>query len=163
MRLETPADVDDIVVRQANGHRDWIQVKLGLEPHGNSWEKPWTDLAQQRDHDLFGVEDRLVLVLGTASPVAQILVDISERTQHGGPAEWFGRLSADRRALVNKFMPQLADPHSVFARLSVERIEADLLARDFAPYRLPEVSATPAQLFVYLPSRSRRRGRRCET
>src|SRR3546814_1327062 len=85
------SDLDDIVVCHADGHRDWIQVKLDLEPRGNAWEKLWTDLAQQRDNDLFGVEDRLVLVLGTASPVAQILVDISERAQRrlwGGKRRW---------------------------------------------------------------------------
>lgn len=87
-------------MRHADGHRNWIQVKLDLEPHGKAWEKLWTDLAQQRDHDLFGVEDRLVLVLGTTSPVAQILVDISERAQYGGPVEWLRRLNADQRALV---------------------------------------------------------------
>lgn len=63
--LEAPADVDDIVVRHADGHRNWIQVKLDLEPRCNAWEKLWTDLAQQRDHDLFGVEDRLVFVCGS--------------------------------------------------------------------------------------------------
>src|SRR3546814_38913 len=40
VRLEAPADVDDIVVCHADGHRDWIQVKLDLEPRGNAWEKP---------------------------------------------------------------------------------------------------------------------------
>ncbi|MCW6535950.1 hypothetical protein [Sphingomonas lycopersici] len=38
-RLEVPADVDDIVVRHADGHRDWIQVKLDLEPRGNAREE----------------------------------------------------------------------------------------------------------------------------
>ncbi|WP_207093715.1 hypothetical protein [Novosphingobium sp. PY1] len=56
MRLEAPTDVDDIVVRQANGHRDWIQVKLDLDPRGNSWEKPWTDLAQQVAREKIGLD-----------------------------------------------------------------------------------------------------------
>lgn len=150
VRLEAPADVDDIVVRHADGHRDWLQVKLDLEPRGKAWETLWSDLAQQRDHDQFGIEDRLLLVLGTASPLAQNLVDISERALHGPSAEWLDRLSVDQRALVDKITPQLANPHRVFSRLRVERIEADRLARDFAPYRLPEVSATSAQLLVYL-------------
>lgn len=38
-RLEAPADVDDIVVRHADGHRDWIQVKLDLEPRSNAREE----------------------------------------------------------------------------------------------------------------------------
>lgn len=150
VRLEAPTDVDDIVVRFADGHRDWIQVKLDLEPRGNAWEKLWSDFAQQCGNDVFGVEDRLVLVIGTASPLAKILVDISERAQHGGPEEWLGRLSADQRTLINKLTSHLVDPHSVFARLRVERIESDRLERDFAPYRLPEVSTKPAQLLVYL-------------
>jgi len=43
VRLEAPADVDDIVVRHAGGHRDWIQVTLDLEPRGKAWEKLWID------------------------------------------------------------------------------------------------------------------------
>jgi hypothetical protein len=43
VRLQAPADVDDIVVRHADGHRDWIQVTLDLEPRGKAWEKLWID------------------------------------------------------------------------------------------------------------------------
>jgi GrpB-like predicted nucleotidyltransferase (UPF0157 family) len=30
VRVEAPAHVDDVVLRYADGHREWIQVKLNL-------------------------------------------------------------------------------------------------------------------------------------
>src|SRR4051812_44736077 len=62
VRLEAPAHVDDIVATFADGHRDWIQVKLNLDPRGKAWEKLWRDLAGQRDDAQFGADDRLVLI-----------------------------------------------------------------------------------------------------
>lgn len=47
VRVEAPADVDDIVVRYADGHRDWIQVKTDLTASGEAWGRLWENLGRQ--------------------------------------------------------------------------------------------------------------------
>ena len=37
VRVEAPSDVDDVVVRFADGHRDWIQAKLRIQTSGDAW------------------------------------------------------------------------------------------------------------------------------
>jgi hypothetical protein len=150
VRVEAPAHVDDIVVRYSDGHREWIQVKLNLETRGNAWEKLWSDFAAQRDGEGFGVNDHLVLVLGTPSALAQTLVDLAERAKHGRAAEWVERLTREQGALAAKVETFVPGAHRLFQRLRVERVEADRVARDFAPHRLPPTSATANQLIIFL-------------
>ncbi|MET1111218.1 MAG: NACHT domain-containing protein, partial [Allosphingosinicella sp.] len=150
VRVEAPAHVDDVVVRYSDGHREWIQVKLNLEPRGKAWEKLWFDFAAERDGEGFGADDHLILVLGTASGLAQALVDLAERAQHGTAAEWLDRLTEEQGALAAKLETLVPEVHRLFQRLRVERIEAARLERDFAPHRLPATSATTNQLIIFL-------------
>jgi NACHT domain len=150
VRVEAPAHVDDIVLRYSDGHREWIQAKLSIESRGKAWDKLWADFAKQRDGDAFGSEDRLVLLLGTASPLAQTLIDLTERAQHGTASEWNERLTGDQEIFAAGLEKLVPGVHRIFQRLRVERIEADRLERDFAPYRLPTSSVTKQQLLVYL-------------
>ncbi|MES3055048.1 hypothetical protein O6V14_05340 [Sphingomonas faeni] len=150
VRVEAPTHVDDIVAHYADGHHDWIQVKLSLDGHGKAWEKLWADFEQQRDDAGFGLEDKLVLTLGTASPLAQDLVDMADRARFGEAREWIERLTLPQRALAERIGHLLPDPHRLFHRLRVDRIESDRLERDFALHRLPPSTATMQQLLVYL-------------
>lgn len=150
VRVEAPAHVDDIVIRYSDRHREWVQAKLSIEPRGKAWKKLWADFAAQRDAETFGAEDRLVLLLGTTSTLAQILTDLAERAQHGNADEWRSRLTGDQSALVARLDALVDDAHRIFQRLRVERMENDRLARDFAPYRLPPSTVSKDQLFVFL-------------
>lgn len=150
VRVEAPTHVDDIVVHYADGHREWIQVKLSLDANGKAWDKLWADFELQRDHAAFGLEDRLVLVLGTASSLGQDLFDMADRARFGDASEWIERLTLRQRLLAERIGHLLPDAHRLFHRLRVERIESDRLERDFAPHRLPPSTATVPQFLVYL-------------
>ena len=150
VRVEAPTHVDDIVVHYADGHREWVQVKLSLAANGRAWDKLWTDFKQQRDENTFGTEDWLVLVLGTASTLVQDLVDMADRARFGEVSEWIKRLTLPQRTLAERIGQLLPDVHRLFQRLRVDRIEADRLERDFAPHRLPPSTAAVPQLLIYL-------------
>ncbi|MCF1503810.1 hypothetical protein L0F51_08560 [Afifella sp. H1R] len=150
VRVEAPAHVDDIVIRYSDRHREWVQAKLTIAPRGKAWEKLWVDFVAQREAEDFSAEDRLVLLLGTTSPLAQTLTDLAERAQHGNADEWRSRLTSDQAALATSIEALVGDAHRIFQRLRVERIEDVRLVRDFAPYRLPPSTASKDQLLVFL-------------
>ena len=112
--------------------------------------KTRADFAAQRDAETFGAEDRLVLLLGTTSPLAQVLTDLAERAQHGNADEWRSRLTPDQAKIAAGVGTLVTDAHRIFRRLRVERIENDRLSRDFAPYRLPPSTVSKDQLLVFL-------------
>lgn len=70
VRIEAPAEVDDIVVRFGDHHRDWVQVKLSLSATGAAWRKLWSDFYLQSTSIDFCTEDRLVLVIGDHNDLA---------------------------------------------------------------------------------------------
>src|SRR5688572_29602918 len=89
VRVEAPVDVDDIVAMYADGHRQWIQVKLNLSLSGGAWEAAWRGFQAQRASAAFGVEDRLVLVLGTHDDLAAALRECAERSHSSADSgEW---------------------------------------------------------------------------
>jgi hypothetical protein len=73
VRVEAPSDVDDVVVRFADGHRDWLQAKIRIQASGDAWNSLWYNLAAQAQSPEFGSEDRLVIVLGDPDDTARAL------------------------------------------------------------------------------------------
>ncbi|MBR1225228.1 hypothetical protein JQ600_09890 [Bradyrhizobium sp. AUGA SZCCT0176] len=78
VRVEAPAHVDDIVVRYADGHRDWIQAKSNLRQSGEPWDGLWKSFAAQAADRTFGPDDRLVIAMGRRTALSdrmQALID----------------------------------------------------------------------------------------
>ena len=101
VRIEAPSDVDDVVVRFADHHRDWVQVKLELRATGEPWQKLWGDFHAQLHSIDFGPEDHLVLVIGDYTELASNLRDCAERTQSSlDRNEWHRRLTINQKGLV---------------------------------------------------------------
>ncbi|MEJ0022889.1 MAG: hypothetical protein WDN76_05200 [Alphaproteobacteria bacterium] len=62
VRLEAPANVDDIVVKYADGHTRWIQAKLNLAVNDAVWKGLWLAFDAQIQKLPAMTPDRLVLV-----------------------------------------------------------------------------------------------------
>lgn len=78
VRVEALAHVDDIVVRYADQHRDWIQAKSNLRQSGEPWDELWKSFAAQAADRAFGPHDRLVIAMGRRTALSdrlQALVD----------------------------------------------------------------------------------------
>jgi NACHT domain len=154
VRLEAPADVDDIVVRYADGHREWIQAKTRVERSGQAWNGMWTALADQLARPEFGGEDRLVLVLGEVDETARAIRDLAERAATTPDAsEWAGRLgdlhmkvlSAVERALAGR-----VDALELFRRTTVEVVPLEEVERAFERRRLGTAFALPSRFLSVL-------------
>lgn len=156
VRIEATADVDDIVVRFADHHRDWVQVKLELSATGTPWRKLWNDFHVQRTSIDFGAEDRLVLVIGDHNKLAANLRDCAERTLSSQDRnEWHRRLTNEQNALVeaiaNLISQSNLDPvFTLFQKMRVEITRDRDLERDFAPARMPNASVDAHHLLSVL-------------
>jgi hypothetical protein len=160
VRVEAPADVDDIVVKYADGHRDWIQVKENLRRRGEPWKQMWSDFEAQRWSDQFKEHDRLVLVAGAIdSSTYEDLGELCSRAD-GAPHsdEWVGRLNSRALSLLekvraipsrdyqnNESLFEMFRCLEVWPLYSLEQIE-----RDQVPLWMPESSVQGTTLFALL-------------
>lgn len=154
VRLEAPADVDDIVVRYADGHREWIQAKTRVHVSSNAWKVMWTDLAAQFTRPECAGEDRLVLVLGDTDETARAIRDLSERAATTQDAsEWTGRLPARHKKVLSAVERSLAgsvDALELFRRTTVEVLPLEEIERAFERRRLGTAFALPSRFLSVL-------------
>lgn len=150
VRIEAPQDVDDFVVRFADGARRFFQVKLSLEAHGAPWKQLWLALRRQVGND-FTPDDRLAVVLGEPSRLASNLRALCERRSDSDVAEWQCRLNAEQRQLLLSIQALFDDDAQeawrVLGLIDVSVWTASELERDFAPQWIPPSSAPPGRLF----------------
>lgn len=76
VRVEAPENVDDLVVRFADGHRDFRSVKLSLRKGGSSWKGLWEDLAAQLSASGQSQSDTLSIFLGTENQLGRHVADV---------------------------------------------------------------------------------------
>jgi hypothetical protein len=107
VRIEAPQDVDDFIVRFADGSRRFFQVKLSLDAAGPAWKALWPSFRRQLDAD-FTLDDRLELVLGEPSQLASQLSEITKRHEGSDVTEWQKRLTVSQRRLVSSIQELLA-------------------------------------------------------
>ena len=101
VRVEAPEAIDDIVVRYADDHRLFQNVKLKVEPGSDAWQRMWKNLESQNSASDFRADDRLAVVLGEATTTTDDLVALSERARSSlDEAEWKSRLSQSQRRLL---------------------------------------------------------------
>jgi hypothetical protein len=154
VRVEAPSDVDDIVVRFSDGHRDWLQAKLGVQSSGNAWNSLWSDLAAQSASPEFRAEDRLVIVLGEHDRTARTLRDLCERSvTASGEVEWHDRLGGGHRKLLQAITRALGSstaPLELLRRTTVEIEPLQEIERSFERRRLGVAFALPPHFLSVL-------------
>jgi hypothetical protein len=150
VRLEAPAHVDDIVVRFADGHREWIQAKLSVRRGDEAWQKLWANLWAQSQDASFGADDRLLIIIGEHDSVARQLRDICDRAATAvDVTEWLRRLTVGMREIVAAIERSIgvttADVLELLRRTLVELAAQDELENTFERRRLGAASALPGR------------------
>lgn len=150
VRLEAPAEVDDFVVRFADGRRKFFQVKLSLEARGSAWQELWLAVRRQIGSDLTP-DDRVELVLGESSTLAANLRAIVDRRAGSNAAEWESRLNAGQRSVVHSiqkvFAGEAEEVWELLGRVDVRVCAAEGIERDHVPLWMPPSSAPMARVF----------------
>ncbi len=154
VRVEAPTHVDDIMVRYADGHRDWIQAKSSLRAAGEPWTRLWTAFARQAGDATFGAHDRLVLALGKHGTLADDLRAMVERVSTAADAaEWRLRLGADlgkRLDLIVQLLPGDVSAFDLFRLIDVRLITQQDVEFEFHRLDLGASSNVPKQLLSNL-------------
>lgn len=158
VRVEAPSDVDDIVVRFADGHRDWLQAKSRLKSSGDPWTGLWADLAAQRDKPEFGLEDRLVVVLGEFDNTARTLRDLCQRTfSIQDASEWKSRLTKAQCTLLTAIERALGSSTNVLEllrRTTIDIAPLEEMERTFERRRLGTALSVPESFLSTLARHS---------
>jgi hypothetical protein len=154
VRVEAPSDVDDIVVRFADDHREWIQAKSRVRPSGNNWNNLWSDLAAQSASPEFRAEDRLVIALGELDHTARTLRDLCERSVFASDeVEWHNSLGIHHRKLllaIERALGSSANPLELLRRTTVDIAPLQEMERSFERRRLGLAFALPARFLSVL-------------
>lgn len=155
VRVEAPEQVDDIVVEFGDGSQRFIQAKFAIQVGTPAWVGVWRSFAEELGSPQFGPEDRLQLVLGSQSALAENLRQCCERTTSSASYdEYVSRLTLPQRDIFNSIVELLAAQgqdaaelcRRIFSRTDVEVIPRDTVERDYAPLWMPPTSVSPESL-----------------
>jgi hypothetical protein len=154
VRVEALAHVDDIVVLFADGHREWVQAKSNLRVSGASWQRLWTSFAVQAAEASFGIEDRLVIALGTRGKLAKHLQALVERASTSqSPGDWHQRLGPDITKTLDRVtavLPPHVSPFELFRIIEIRTVTQEDIENYFQRLNLGTASALPKQLLSNL-------------
>lgn len=167
VRLEAPEDVDDIVVRFADDHRSFQNVKLGLRVGGGAaWSGIWRSLSAQYGSGTFGSHDRLVLVVEERSRDSEAVVALCERAASSvDQRELRDRLACRQLAALDSIANILGSStttYELLRRVSVRHLPLAEIERELGRRRLAGGQSPPPTLLPILRDvaggQARRRG-----
>jgi hypothetical protein len=156
VRVETPDDVDDIVITFADNHKSFIQAKEDVHVGDSSWRQVWQDFNQQFLNNKFQKdEDRLALWVGSYRSGHTALQGLCQRAiSSDNFEEWQTRINEDQKALLEKIKPLLSPEIledsillSFFRHIEIEIHPFETLERDESPHWMPETNYPPKTLY----------------
>lgn len=154
VRVEAPTDVDDIVVRFADGHCQYLNVKTDVTPSGDPWKALWKSLRTQFNRVDFGVDDQLTIVLEGLTPQAKNLRDICQRAVSSLDEAAFRESLANAHAkLFSGILSLVGSPAEVLEilrRTTVQILSEDQISAEFSRRRLGGKFVLPATLLTTL-------------
>ena len=151
VRVEAPVDVD-VVVRFADGHRDFQSVKLSVRQGNSGWPNVWQGLSAQQRRPSFGEGDRLTLVVAHRSRDSEAVAELCGRAATAQDArELRGRIAGKLRSVLDSIAGVLGSDAAAYEvahvtslrHLSMDEIERELGRRRLAGGRAPEPSVLP--------------------
>jgi len=158
VRVEAPTEVDDTIVRFADGHRRYIQVKVDVRQGDRAWRKLWKDFdAQFRGEGFERGRDRLLLCVGEFRPEHHELRQLCQRAVTSEDyEELWARLTRPQQALVREIdsirsgSVGEADVLEFLGHVDVEVWTLQHIEDALLPAWMPESNAPPAALFGLL-------------
>lgn len=158
VRVEAPTEVDDTVVRYADDHRAYVQVKLDVSRGDRAWRKLWIAFnAQYRREDFERGRDRLLLCVGTSRPDYHELKQLCFRaTTSDDYEELWGRMTSPQRALVREIDSMRsgsvgeADALEFLGHIDVDIWTPQYIEDTLLPYWMPDSDALSMAVFGLL-------------
>jgi hypothetical protein len=123
VRVEAPEHVDDIVLRFADGHREFQSVKLSLRVSNEAWKGLWQSLDAQRRAGDFGEVDQLTIIVNERNGASDAVAQLCERAASSvDRADLASRLSDKQRAALASIEAIVDGPEAAFEMLRRTRL-----------------------------------------
>lgn len=166
VRLEAPEDVDDIVVRFADDHCEFQDVKLRIRVGDRAWPGIWRDLIAQYRAATFGSHDQLILVVEKRTNDSEAVAALCERAASSiDEQELRGRLARPPLAALDSIVSILGSStaaYELLRRTSVRHLPLAEIERELGRRRLAGGQSPPPTLLPILRDiaggQARRRG-----
>lgn len=166
VRVEAPEDVDDIVVRFADGHRSFQNVKLRVRLKSRAWAGIWRSFRAQHGSADLGNHDQLLLVIEERSSDSEAVAALCERAASSIDAhELRGRLTRPQVLALDSIVKILGSDtaaYELLRRTSVRHLPLGEIDRELARRRLAGGQSPPPALLPILRDmaggQARRRG-----
>jgi hypothetical protein len=109
VRGEKPGvEVDDVVVRFADGHMIYIQAKTALEDNGKTWEKLWEHFYKQHQPPFDRSKDLIILLMGDYADWYKALKTVCRKASSSQSVqEWQTRLSSEKAQKTDSILDLL--------------------------------------------------------
>ena len=131
VRLEAPEDVDDIVIRFADEHRNFQSVKLSIQIGSSAWPGIWHSLSAQHDSKTFGSNDQLTLVVAERSNDSEAVAALCERAASSiDEQELRGRLTRAQISAIDSIVSILGSNTAAYELLRRTTVLPPSLGRD---------------------------------
>lgn len=154
VRVEAPEAVDDVVVRFADRHREFLNVKLSLNKGTSAWTGVWRSLTAQFSDPDFGPADNLVIVVSEATTDSEGLRELCARASGAvDDAEWRASITQPQTALLSSLtsiLPLQTQAFELLRRTEVRHLPEGEIARDFSRRRLANARSAPPSLLNLL-------------
>jgi len=155
VRVEAPANVDDIHVWFADGSKKYIQAKTKIKASGKAWTKLWTDFLGEHENQSSEQSYSLSLTLSENNQLSANLRETVERARSSGSfQEFLDRLTKPQNKIFNNIADLISlEPELVaglLAKVEIEVFPYEQLERDYAPNWMPRSSHSAQQLFSIL-------------
>jgi hypothetical protein len=163
VRVETPDNVDDIVVTFADNHKTFIQAKEDVGIGDSPWKKLWGNFEKQFLSEKFIKEtDRLSLWVGSFRDEHTNLRELCQRAISSSTfEEWQSRINKDQKVILEKikslFHPELLEEStllSLFRHIKIEILPFDSIERDVSPFWMPATNISSISLLRLLRDRA---------
>lgn len=166
VRVEAPSHVDDIVVRFADGHFQYWNVKLKISQSDMAWRNLWKSLSDQWSSSEFSSHDQLTIIIGEPTTASTEIHDLCERARTSmDQGELSKRLNKRQTRLLSNIKRVTglgSQALDLLRNTSVRHLTEHEIEREFNRKRLSGEFVLPKHLLTVLRdivgSKARRRG-----
>jgi hypothetical protein len=151
VRVEAPEDVDDVVIRYADDHVQYQNVKTSAKPGTDAWARLWSSLHAQFCAQSFKMDDELTFVCGDLDANVRTIRECCNRASTAiGRAEWQKRLTEEQKKLLLTLPDDVRlQDFELLRRIRIRVLPLEQIEDDFQRRRASGLKA-PASLLSNL-------------
>lgn len=154
VRVESPTDIDDIVVDYADGHRHFLTAKMSLRVGGKPWDGLWRDLGAEVAAAASRPNDRFTIVVAERNAASNAVEALCERAVTSvDVAEFDKRLTEDQRGALNQIGAADVEPLARFEllrRIDLRVLPEKEVEHEFSIRRSEAITVAPATFLSLL-------------